>query len=373
MIREQRLLDCFLDLVRIDSLTFEERGLADYIGSVLSSLEIPFTEDAAGVELGGSAGNLIARVPGASPGPTILLAAHMDTVAPGMGVAARVKKGVVAGGGDTVLGADDKAGCAVILEVLRSLKEAGSGHPPLEAVFTVAEEKGLLGAGKLDLKGLHASAGFVLDGDGPVGNVVIKAPYQDYFKAVFHGKAAHAGVEPEKGVSAIKAAAEAVARMKLGRLDDETTANIGVIEGGRAINIVADTTVIEGEARSHSLAKLKVQIEEMRECALDGASMAGARVEVTVNRLYDGFAFKEDDYVVREAVAALERTGVKAKLHASGGGSDTNVFNKAGIAAVNLSVGAQRVHTTDERIEIGDMVRAARAVHTLVTDREAAR
>jgi len=368
LINSGRLLSTFLDLVKIDSLTFAEKSLANYIGKRLKKMGISFEIDSAGRKVGSDTGNLIARLParGKSNARPILFAAHMDTVAPGTGVKPVVRNDTVRSNGDTVLGADDKAGCGIILESLQSLIEENLPHGDIEVVFTIAEEKGLLGAKCLDFNKLKAKWGFVMDGDGTIGNIIVKAPYQDALKIVFKGKAAHAGVNPEKGISAIRGASIAISRMKLGRIDEETTANMGVIEGGRAINIVPDETVIEGEARSHSKAKLKVQVRHMLACAKEANREVGTKTEVELKRLYDGFAFSEKDRVVSVAMEAASRIGVTPNLVASGGGSDTNIFNKEGIRAVNLSVGAKDVHTTDESVSIEAMVKAAEMVIQLI-------
>jgi tripeptide aminopeptidase len=362
------LLSTFLDLVKIDSLTFNEKSLANYIGKCLKKMGISFEIDSAGKQVGSNTGNLVARIParGKSKARPILFAAHMDTVAPGTGVQPVVKNGTVRSKGDTILGADDKAGCAIILESLQSLREGNLFHGDIEVVFTIAEEKGLLGAKCLDFDKLKAKWGFVMDGDGTIGNIIVKAPYQDALKMVFKGKAAHAGVNPENGINAIRAASVAISKMKLGRIDEETTANMGVIRGGRAINIVPDETIVEGEARSHSKAKLKVQIRQMLDCAKEANKEVGTKTEVELKRLYDGFAFGEKDKVVSLAMEAARRIEVTPKLVASGGGSDTNIFNKKGIEAVNLSVGARDVHTTSESVSVEAMVKAAEMVIHLI-------
>lgn len=368
MIDSGRLLSTFLDLVKIDSLTFNEKSLANYIGKRLKKMGISFEIDSAGQKVGGNTGNLIARLPawGKLKARPILFAAHMDTVAPGTGVKPIVENDTVRSEGDTILGADDKAGCAIILESLQSLIEENLPHGDIEVVFTIAEEKGLLGAKHLDFNRLKAKWAFVMDGNGTIGNIIVKAPYQDALKIVFKGRAAHAGVNPEKGINSIKAASIAVSRMKLGRIDEETTANMGIIKGGRAINIVPDETIIEGEARSHSKAKLKMQVRHMLDCAKAANKELGTKTKVELNRLYDGFAFSEKDRVVGVAMEAVRRIGVTPKLVASGGGSDTNIFNKAGIRAVNLSIGAKDVHTTSETSSVKAMVNAAEMVMELI-------
>lgn len=367
MVNRERLLSTFLDLVKIDSITFSEAGVAAYMAERLRALGASVEIDRAGERLGGNSGNVVARLATGDGDETpILFAAHMDTVEPGRGIEPVVAKGVVRSKGNTVLGADDKAGCAVILECLETLAEGGRVHRPIEAVFTVAEEKGLLGAKELDFKRLRARVAFVMDGDGPIGGIVVKAPFQDAVKGVFAGKAAHAGVNPEKGVSAIRAAALAISSMKLGRLDDETTANIGMIKGGRAMNIVPDETVIEGEARSQDAGKLDAQVGAMRRAMAEAARLVGAKVKVEVTHLYDGFSFAPDAEVVSQAGQAIRRAGGEPDLVSSGGGSDTNIFNEAGMAAVNLSCGARDVHTVDERVAVDDMARAAAVALALV-------
>ena len=366
MINDQRLLDCFIDLVRIKSLTYDERGVADYIKKTLGLLDVDITEDGTGAKIGGNTGNVIVRMSGDEGMSPVLLAAHMDTVEPADGVEPRIDNGVISSSGGTILGADDKAGCAVMIELLRVLDEDRVDHPPIEAVFTVAEEKGLKGAYHLDIDALKARTGFVMDGDGPTGIIITKAPFQDYFKTKFTGKAAHAGVEPERGISAIEAASKAISNMRLGRIDDETTANIGVINGGRAINIVADETVIEGEARSHSISRLKLQVEHMKECVAGAAKETGAGYDIDIVRLYDGFSFRSEDTLVKAVIKAAERSGADPRLMTSGGGSDTNVFNKAGIESLNISCGQQRVHTTEESIAVIDMVKAVRMLEMLL-------
>lgn len=363
------MLKTFLELAAIDSLSFEERAAADFVIKYLAALNIECVEDGAGQIIGGNCGNLIARLPGTVTGPAIMLSAHLDTVAPGRGVMPIVKDGFVVSSGDTVLGADDKAGVAVILHAIKALAAGEYSHPEIIAVFTVAEEVGLKGSQALDLKKINAGACYVLDDSGPVGKITTKAPYQDYFGCTFTGRAAHAGIEPERGISAVLAAADAIGRMRLGRIDDETTANIGIISGGTAINVVPREAVIEGEARGHSLPVLDEQIAMMAKACTDSAKAAGAVCEVQTRRLYNGFSIEENELIVRTAIAAANRAGLRPSIGMSGGGSDTNVFNAAGIAAVNLSVGYDRVHTVDERISVDSLDNALKFVLALCGER----
>ncbi|MFH1736764.1 MAG: M20/M25/M40 family metallo-hydrolase [Actinomycetota bacterium] len=363
-----RLTETFLDLVRIDSLSFRERAVGDYVLGTLNTLRIDCREDGAAGKVSGDCGNIIARLPGNAPGQAILFAAHLDTVGPSLGIEPVIKQGVIRSAGRTVLGADDKMGITAILEVIRTIQEKGLKHPPLTAVFTVAEERGLLGARALDIRRIRADVGFILDEGGPVGKIIVKAPYQDFLACEFTGRAAHAGVEPEKGRSAVAAAARAITGMKLGRLDKETTANIGVIDGGTAINVVPEQARIEGEARSLSTKKLARQISGMSDACAKAASAEKVKQKTTVRRLYDGFDLRSNHPAVVTAVAAIRATGKRPRLSSSGGGSDTNVFNARGIPAVNLSVGYERVHSINEYLPLREMEAAARMTLALAAN-----
>lgn len=349
MINRDRLVSTFLELVRIDSPSGQEEEIARHLTAELRSLGLTVERD--------TTGNIIARL--AEEGQPILLNAHVDTVQPGRGVKPVIEDGVIKSDGSTILGADDKSGVAVILEVLRVLVEQDLAHPPLEVALTVSEEKGLKGAKGLDLTRLRAQEGIVLDSGGEIGTIVISAPSQDKIRAVVHGKAAHAGVEPEKGINAILVAAEAIAAMPLGRIDEETTANLGRIQGGTATNIVPDQAEIEGEARSRDERKLEAQVQAMTEALKKAANRHGATVEIDVQRSYSTFKLSEEDGIVRRAVAAARTLGLTPALVPSGGGSDANIFNAAGITTINISAGMEKVHTKEEQVAVADMVKCA--------------
>ncbi len=349
MINRDRLVSTFLELVRIDSPSGQEEEIARHLTAELRSLGLTVERD--------TTGNIIARL--AEEGQPILLNAHVDTVQPGRGVKPVIEDGVIKSDGSTILGADDKSGVAVILEVLRVLVEQDLAHPPLEVALTVSEEKGLKGAKGLDLTRLRAQEGIVLDSGGEIGTIVISAPSQDKIRAVVHGKAAHAGVAPEKGINAILVAAEAIAAMPLGRIDEETTANLGRIQGGTATNIVPDQAEIEGEARSRDERKLEAQVQAMTEALKKAANRHGARVEIDVQRSYSTFKLSEEDGIVRRAVAAARTQGLTPALVPSGGGSDANIFNAAGITTINISAGMEKVHTKEEQVAVADMVKCA--------------
>jgi tripeptide aminopeptidase len=327
-------------------------------------------EDDTGSKIGGNAGNLICRIEGNKKVPPVLLMAHMDTVVPGIGKNPIIKGNVIKTDGTTILGGDDVAGIECILESLRVLKEDGLSHGDIYAVFTVAEEGGLLGAKNLDLSEIDAKYCFVMDNGGNIGQVAVTAPSQNKIDVKILGKASHAGLEPEKGISAIQIAAEAIINMNLGRIDLETTANIGVIQGGHATNIICDSVEIEAEARSRNEEKLARQTRHMKECFEKAAAKFGGTVSFISEMLYPAFTVKEDDEIVSVLKKASQKSGIELRLEATGGGSDTNIINGKGIVAVDVSVGMDKVHSVEEQILIDDMVKAAEFLTAIITSVE---
>ncbi|AEF94920.1 peptidase T-like protein [Desulfotomaculum nigrificans CO-1-SRB] len=369
MVNAERLIGEFIELVQVDSESGGERQIADLLTEKLIALGLDVFEDNAGseVELGKGTGNLIATWPGnGGNGPVFLLSAHMDTVKPGRGVKPQRQNGVIKSSGDTILGSDDKAGIAAILEALRVIKEQNISHGGLQVVFTVGEEIGLVGAKKLDYSRIKAGMGFVLDSGGPAGEIIIQAPQQYTFKAVIKGKAAHAGMAPEQGINAIVVASHAIANMHTGRIDSETTSNIGIISGGVATNIVPEQVTIQGEVRSLKPAKAKAQLEHMLDELKKAVEQFQATLDLQVEKEYDEIDLNPAALPVRIAVQAAKNIGVEAILTKTGGGSDANVFNGKGLACVNLGIGMQRVHTTDEFIMEEDLVNNARLVVEII-------
>jgi tripeptide aminopeptidase len=359
VIDARRLQSLLLDLVRIDSLSRREGRIAARLAAELRELGADVSVDDAGRTLGGETGNLIARFPGTVDAPPLLLCAHMDTVSPGEGVRPIVEDDVIRTDGTTVLGGDDKSGIAIICECVRVCRERGLRHPPLDVVLTICEEVGLLGAKHLDLARVRARRGLVFDSDA-VGFAFTRAPGANHIDVVVRGRAAHAGMAPERGVSAIQVAAEAIAGMRLGRLDAETTANIGRIEGGRATNIVPDEVHVRGEARSHDRARLAAQTDHMRACFEEAAARhPGARVEIDVEAAYEPMAVPDDSAIMRLVAAAAARTGRTITPAGMGGGCDANVLNRRGLEVVNLGTGMREIHTTSEWLRVSDMVAAA--------------
>lgn len=372
MVNQERLLKEFVELVQIYSPSRLERDIAQVLKGKLSGLGLEVYEDQAGKAIGSGTGNLIARLPATAGGtkPAVFFSAHMDTVEPGRNVEPVIEDGIISSKGETVLGGDDKAGVAAILEALRIIGEQGIPHGEIEVVFTVCEEVGLLGAANLEYELLNSRMGFILDAAGPIGTIIVKGPAQVRMEASITGKAAHAGVCPEEGISAIQVVSKAISRMKLGRIDEETTANIGIIEGGKAINIIPELVNLKGEARSLKPAKLEEQVKHMTDTLEQAAAEAGAKAQVKTEHLYAHIDLAPDSKAVQAAVRAADNLGFKAKLEATGGGSDANIFSGKGLAAVNLGIGMNKVHTTQETIRVEDLMNTVRYLVEIIKEVE---
>lgn len=356
MINNERLLDTFLALVRVDNPSGQEQQIAATVMALLRERGFEPVQDARG--------NVVCRMPG--QGDPLLLSAHLDSVAPAQGKRPVVDGEFVRSSGDTVLGADDLAGVAAILEAVTSAREQGAQFRAAEIVFSVEEEVGLNGARGLDYSLISAKQGVALDLNGEVGGICVSAPAHAQITVTITGKAAHAGVAPELGVSAIVVAAEAITTMPLGRIDAETTANIGTINGGAARNIVPEQVMLIGEARSRDEAKLDRQVEAMRSAFEAAAARHGAHAQVEVFRAYGPQKIAPDAAIVQLCRAAAQKIGVEARLIETGGGSDVNIYNMHGIEAVNLSIGYREIHSTNEHIAIADLQKAAQLVQALL-------
>lgn len=359
MVNRNRLVEEFIELVKIDSLSRKERKICETLKLKLINLGYSPIEDNAGQKISGECGNIICNIKGSKNVPAILLTAHMDTVVPGIGKKPIVAGDIIKSDGTTILGGDDAAGLAIILEVLKVLKEKNIQHGDIQIAFTIAEEAGLLGSKNMDFSKIHAKYGFILDSDGRVGCAAIKAPAQNKIHVVVKGKASHAGMEPENGISAFSIMAEAITNMKLGRIDEETTANIGMINGGVATNIVCDSVEIECEARSRQHTKLETQTTHMRECFEKAATKWGGQVEFKSEIEYPSFNIEKDSAIVKIMETAASKCGLVFEGVATGGGSDTNIINSKGIEAVDISIGMSKVHSVDEQISITDIQNAA--------------
>ncbi|GGI95647.1 hypothetical protein GCM10010885_01650 [Alicyclobacillus cellulosilyticus] len=365
---EAWIRETFLQLVQIDSPSLREGKVAAYVREVLQSLGFSVIEDDAGKTLGGECGNLIATLPGDAGRRRVLLLAHMDTVRPGEGVKPRVSAdGVVRSDGTTVLGADDKAGITAILAAVKALVERKLPHGQVQVVFTVAEEIGLAGAKHLHPSLIASDAGLCLDAEGPLGTLVVAGPSQVKWTAEVKGRAAHAGVAPEKGISAIRVAAQAVAKMPHGRIDEETTVNIGSFVGDGPTNIVCDHVRLIGEARSRDERKLAQVMADIAAAFQQAAEACGAAASLQHERMYDGFRFAADHPVRQLAETALRQAGFPVQATATGGGSDANILTSLGVPTINVGIGYEDIHTTSEHIRIQDIVGAARVALAFCT------
>jgi tripeptide aminopeptidase len=358
--------ELFLELARVPSPSGQERAVADQVVRYLRGLALPVDEDDAGPEIGSTVGNLLCRVEPTGVGTPLFFCAHLDTVPPDGGLEPVLDDGFVRNAAGTILGADNKAAVAAMLEATRRIVSENRPHGGIELLFTPKEEVGLRGAAAFDHTRLRARVGYVYDHAGPIGEVILGAPYQCKIDATFHGRAAHSGMYPEEGRSAIAAAARAIADLRLGRLDEETTANVGEIRGGTARNIVPDHCSFLAEARCHDEAKLGGLVQEMLETITFAAQLAECDVETQVDPSARGYRFKRDDAPVRLAVAALERSGFQPSYGLSGGGADANVFNERGLECLNLANGMVDIHTPDERIAVGDLERMVEVTLALV-------
>ncbi|MDX9714031.1 MAG: M20/M25/M40 family metallo-hydrolase [Dissulfurispiraceae bacterium] len=363
-VNRKRITDLFVQLAKINSPSFKERGLGEFVSGILRSegCDVRFQEY-------GESFNLIAYKKGAeSSRQPIMLSAHLDTIEPTDGIIIDVNENAVRSAGPTVLGADDKSAVAQIIEALRMLNEHEVKHGDIEIVLTSAEETGLIGAKNLDYSMIKSRHALVLDSGGRVGRAVVSAPTHYTYKMVVKGRSAHAGIEPEKGINAITAAAKVITALPDGRIDSETTANIGIISGGTATNVVPKEVFIRAEMRSRNAGTLESLKNEIFESARSAASVCGAEIEITGQEEYAAFNISSDDQFLKYIESVFRSCGIEPELSSTGGGSDANIFNKNSITAINISNGMQSVHSTDEFILIEDLCRGAEIVFCAVRD-----
>ena len=351
------LLPFFLELLALPSPPGDERAVADRVKAYLDVLGLAHDEDDAGARIGGNTGNVLARISATNGagGTPIFLCAHLDTVPPTAPIEPVVEDDVVRNAQPTILGADNKAAVVVMLDAIRRVLAEGRPHAGIELVFTTKEETGLEGAKELDLSRLEAHVGYVYDHAGPIGEIVAAAPASTSIDAVFKGRAAHAGMHPEEGRSAVYAAARAVSDLRLGRIDGETTANVGRLDGGTARNIVPDRCTLVAEARSRDERKLRDLVREMVDSMTYAAALAECEVELSLEDEYDAYRFRADERVYRIAADALRRSGFEPRGIGAGGAADANVFNSGGRPCATLANGMARIHSADEHIAVADL------------------
>lgn len=368
-VNRERLINEFMELVQIDSETTNEGKIAQALKQKFSALGLEVIEDSSKEVTGHGAGNLICNLKGTVEDvDTIYFTSHMDTVVPGKNIKPSIDNGYIVSDGTTILGADDKAGIAAMIEAITLLKENNIKHGDIQFIITVGEEAGLVGAQALDPVLFKAKYGYALDSDGDVGDIVVAAPTQAKLFIVMKGKTAHAGVAPEKGISAISLAAKSISKMPLGRIDSETTANIGSFAGGQQTNIVCDHVEIHAEARSLVPEKMEAQVEKMKYAFESTAKELGGSVDITVEVKYPGYKYESSDKVVEIARKAAKRIGRESKTVASGGGSDANIFSGLGIPTVNLAIGYEHIHTTNERIPVEELIKAAELITSIIQE-----
>jgi tripeptide aminopeptidase len=346
-----RVVGDFVRLCEIESPSRRERAMGDAVAGELRELGLEVEEDASGTETGSDCGNLLARIPAPPGGRTILLCAHLDTVPLDAPVVVERADGVIRNANEAIVGADNKAAVAVILGVARRLA-AGGSPVGIELLFTTCEELALAGAKAFSRGALESDFGFVFDHASPIGELVLAAPSYFSVEARFRGKAAHAGLAPEKGHNAIEAAAAAVSALRLGRLDESTTANVGRIVGGTASNVVAERCRVECEARSIDHDRAAGVAGEMVDSMTQAATDRHCDVEIDVQELFRGFRVARSAATVAVASRALEGAGIEPVPIATGGGSDANVFQARGFECLNVANGTEGAHQPDERVTV---------------------
>ncbi len=369
MINEERLISLFKQLCLINAPALSERESVAFTRRYLENLGLDVVEDDAGTRIGGNANNLIATLPGNKEGaPRVFLSAHFDTVEPTEGLEIEERDGVFYSKSDTILGADDKAGMAPAIEAAHALVETKAEHGDIVLLFSCAEEIGLKGAEALDIEKLNLDFGYVLDTGPPVGSFVTRTATHDKLDIVIHGKPAHAGKDPEKGINAVQVAADAISKMKIGRIGPETTANIGLIEGGTAVNVVCAKVIIRAEARSTSISDLDSQVEHMVKEFERAARDWGAQVEIDHRRHYTAYQVADDSRVVQVAQKASRALGFDGSLRTTLGGSDANIYNKKGVASIVLATGMDKIHTHDEFVSRKALLDTARLAYQIIVE-----
>lgn len=361
MVNTDRILKNFTSMVALDSPSFDERLVCEYIKNYLKSIGIDsFAEDNAGDKINGTTGNLIVKVDGEINAEPLLFSSHMDTVEPSHGKQAVIHDdGTITSAGDTVLGSDDLAGVVSILEALTVIKENNIPHRPLEIVFTVSEETHGGGVTHLDYSGIKSKQAYVFDLDGEVGTAASSAPTILTYEAKFIGKSAHAGFASHLGVHAIKAAALAATNIPCGAIDNGVTANVGIIEGGKATNIVPDLCKITGEIRCFDDSMSDVKYSEVKKICEDAAAQFGAKVEMTFAKHILAFNVADDNRVVKRFKSVCSDMGLSGECTPTFGGSDNNVLAQHGIDGIVVSTAMNNCHSVDEFTTVDGLKKAA--------------
>jgi tripeptide aminopeptidase len=362
LINRDRLLNDFIEILKIKSPSKNEMELGSYVLKRLEKLGVQAKMDAIGNKIGGNAGNIIGFLASNDKSKKIpvFFGAHLDTVPLGGEILPEIKNGKLFNADkNCILGGDDKVAVAAILEALEVIRENNIKTSGIYIVFTVGEEIAILGAKNIDLKEIKAKYGFVFDGEGDIGTIFNEAPYHDTMEFSITGKAVHAGIEPERGINSIKVAAEAISNLKLGRIDSESTCNIGIINGGTATNIIPEKTYVKAEARSLNPEKLDRITNDIKTGFLRSAEKYGAKLKIKVEREYKGFKFDSKVVPIVMASKALKNMGIEPVIRSTGGGSDVNIYNAKGKVSVDLSSGMEKVHSSNEYVKIAELEKLA--------------
>jgi tripeptide aminopeptidase len=363
---QESIVQEFLELVQIDVQSLNERQIADRLKLKLAALGCEVSEDNAGERLGGNTGNLIARLKGNENYPPLLLSAHMDRVSQGCNIQPVLAEGKLASNGSTILAADDVAGLVSILDGVRRVQQEKIDHCPLEIVFSVCEEQGVAGSKQLDFASLRAKIAYVFDSSGPLGRIVQSAPAKCNILLKIHGKFAHAGNEPDKGLNAIKIAGLFMAQVKEGRLSDCSTANFGKIHGGAATNVVCDYVELAGEARSRNQAELDHYLDYLSELVSTIAKQSQTRIDLEIEKHYDAFFVEETEPVSLLLKKAFQAMETPCYFSEGGGGMDANRFCSAGIRSLGVATGYSKNHTLDEEIVLADLIQSGELVKQII-------
>jgi tripeptide aminopeptidase len=366
-VQEERLLALFLELAKINAPSSKEQLIADYLQKALPELGFTFEFDEAHQHFGGEVGNLIAWKEGTDSSiPPLFFSTHMDTVLPTEGLQPVIKDGVIYSDGTTILGADDRAALAAYLEAIRAIIESGIPHGPIELILTVNEQPGLVGATYMDYSKAKSKAGYIFDSSGDVGQTILKGPYSSRIWIEVEGNAAHIALNAEEGNSAFLIAAKGLSQMNLGKIDEETLANIGIMHGGTLTSIIPGSITVGGEVRSFSKEKLDQQLQHMEMAMREAAEASGGTVTVRIEKKYSGFTIPQDDILVKTVETAAERIDVSPYLTETLGGADTNVLNENGLTCLTLGLGFQNIHSFRESISIENLVHTGRLTAALI-------
>ncbi len=361
-INKEKLVQTFVELAKIPSPSWHEQEIMEYIIKRFTSLGYKCTPQKCK-----ESHNLLINIPGNIKCSPLLLSGHMDTVIPCEGVKPIVLANKITSDGTTVLGSDDKAAITMFIEAFEYIKENKISHGPVEILLSCAEELGLKGIKEFNLSLLNSKYGFVFDSSDDIGQIIIKAPYHSNMEIIIKGKASHAGMEPEKGINAINVLSEIITKIPSGRIDEETTLNVGLISGGRATNIVPDEAICFLEVRSIEKNKMLKIEKEVKSVIKNTCARHKARFKINRSLEYEGFKISPDEKITQICCEAMERIKIKPVLTAMGGGSDTNIINKKnGLRAINLSCGMRKIHSTEEYIKIKDLEKGTKLVLSII-------